>query len=103
MTQYRAAGLIDTAPPNSRSAVRRRIAMSLVLREARPEDAEPCGRICYAAFCKISGDHNFPPDFPNVETAIGLLSMMIAHPGFYVVVAARDGEIVGSNAMDERS
>jgi GNAT superfamily N-acetyltransferase len=77
--------------------------MPVVLREARPEDAEPCGRICYAAFGKISGDHNFPPDFPNVEAAIGLLHMVIAHPHIYVVVAERDGVVVGSNAMDERS
>jgi GNAT superfamily N-acetyltransferase len=34
---------------------------------------------------------------------IGILSMMIAHPGFHVVVAERDGEIVGSNVLDERS
>jgi hypothetical protein len=29
--------------------------------------------------------------------------MMVAHPGFYVVVAEQDGSIVGSNALDERS
>src|SRR5262249_8065219 len=77
--------------------------MNIVLREAQPQDAEPCGRICHAAFTKINTDHTFPPDFPNAETAIGLLSMMIAHTGIHVVVAERDGTIAGSNAMDERS
>jgi predicted N-acetyltransferase YhbS len=77
--------------------------MSVTLRQARPADAEPCGRICYAAFTKISTEHGFPPDFPGVEVAVGLLSMTFNHPRFYAVVAERDGRIVGSNAMDERS
>jgi predicted N-acetyltransferase YhbS len=29
--------------------------------------------------------------------------MLLQHPGFYAVVALGDGEIVGSNFMDERS
>lgn len=77
--------------------------MNTTFRRAQPEDAQPAGRICYEAFTKISTEHTFPPDFPNVETAIDLLSMMFAHPGFYAVVAERDGEIVGSNVLDERS
>jgi predicted N-acetyltransferase YhbS len=77
--------------------------MTISLRRAKPEDAEACGRICYAAFHKISTDHNFPPDFPGPEVAVGLLSMLFSHPGFYAVVAERDGEIVGSNVLDERS
>jgi predicted N-acetyltransferase YhbS len=77
--------------------------MALTLRPARPDDTDPCGRICYEAFTKINTDHNFPPDFPDVQTAIGFLSMVFAHPRFYAVVAERDGEIVGSNAVDERS
>lgn len=61
------------------------------------------GRICYEAFTKISTTHAFPPDFPSVEVAIGVLSMMFAHPGFYCVVAESHGRIVGSNCLDERS
>jgi len=70
--------------------------MSVTLRQARPADAEPCGRICYAAFTRINTEHGFPPDFPGVEVAIGLLSMTFNHPGFYAVVAERDGRIVGT-------
>jgi len=75
----------------------------LAVRKARPEDAPACGRICYAAFTKISTDHAFPPDFPSVEVATGVLSMMFSHPGFYCVVAESDGQILGSNCLDERS
>jgi len=77
--------------------------MAITLRRGTPADAEICGRICYDAFYAISTAHNFPPDFPNPEVSIGVLSMMLAHPGFYVVVAERDGAIVGSNGVDERS
>ena len=77
--------------------------MTINLREGRPDDAERCGRICYEAFRAINAAHNFPPDIPTPEMGIGILSMMIAHPGFHVVVAKRDGEIVGSNVLDERS
>jgi len=77
--------------------------MAITLRRGTPADAEICGRICYDAFYSISTAHNFPPDFPNPEVSIGVLSMMLAHPGFYVVVAERDGAIVGSNGVDERS
>ncbi|MFI5394802.1 MAG: GNAT family N-acetyltransferase [Candidatus Binatia bacterium] len=77
--------------------------MLVALRQGRPNDAEACGRICYEAFRHISGQHNFPQDFPDPDTAIGVLSMMLSHPGFYVVVAEQDGKIIGSNALDERS
>ncbi len=75
----------------------------IAIRKARPEDAAVCGRICYDAFTKISTEHAFPPDFPSVDVATGVLSMMFAHPGFYCVVAESGGQILGSNCLDERS
>lgn len=75
----------------------------LRLRPGRTEDAASCGPICYEAFYSISTAHNFPPDFPNQETATMVLTMMLHHPAIHVVVAERDGVIVGSNAVDERS
>ena len=75
----------------------------VAVRKARAEDAPVCGRICYEAFTKISTDHAFPPDFPSIEVAAGLLSMMFTHPGFYCVVAESGGQILGSNCLDERS
>src|SRR4029077_7004398 len=72
------------------------------LRPATPDDAAACGRVCYDAFCAINDEHRFPHDFPSAEVATGLLRMMIDHPGFYGVVAERDGKIIGSNFLDER-
>ncbi|HZR21178.1 MAG TPA: GNAT family N-acetyltransferase [Verrucomicrobiae bacterium] len=76
--------------------------MGLQLRSATADDAEVCGKICWQAFTAISKAHNFPPDIPAPEMAIGLLRMIFSHPGFYGVVAELDGRIVGSNVMDQR-
>lgn len=73
------------------------------LRSGTPADAEICGRICYNAFKTISEAHGFAPDFPAPEVAIGLLTWMLGHPEFYSVVAEIDGQIVGSNFLDERN
>jgi predicted N-acetyltransferase YhbS len=77
--------------------------MSTVLRPGTPTDAAACGAICYDAFRAIGTAHNFPPDFPSPDVAIGVLAMLLAHPGFYSVVAESDGRIIGSNFLDERS
>ena len=73
------------------------------LRSGTPEDAEICGRICYNAFKTISEAHGFPPDFPAPEVAIGVLRSLLANSKFYSVVAEIDGQIVGSNFLDERN
>jgi predicted N-acetyltransferase YhbS len=72
------------------------------LRPVTPDDAAACGRICYDAFGAINDEHRFPRDFPSAEVATGLLRMLIDHPGFYGVVAERDGKVIGSNFLDER-
>ncbi len=76
---------------------------SVVVRPGRPEDAEACGRICYEAFRTVAEQHGFRPDFPSPELAIEIVAGLLAHQGFYSVVAERDGRIVGSNFLDERS
>ena len=73
------------------------------LRPATTDDASACGRICYDAFCAINDEHRFPHDFPSAEVATGLLHMLIEHPGFYGVVAERNGKLIGSNFLDERA
>jgi len=73
------------------------------IRQGTPADAAACGRILYDAFKSIGEQHNFPPDFPSVEAATGVTSMLLSHPGFYGVVGEQDGRIVGSNFLDERS
>jgi GNAT superfamily N-acetyltransferase len=73
------------------------------IRRASPEDADNCGRICYEAFATINRQHGFPPDLPAPEAGVGLLGTLFSHPGFYCVVAESDGQILGSNCLDERS
>ncbi len=73
------------------------------LRPGRPADAPACGRICYEAFAAIAAQHRFPPDFPSVEVATGLMNTLLSHPGFYSVIAESDGRVIGSNFLDERS
>jgi len=77
--------------------------VAVTIREAVAADAAECGRIVYAAFAAIANQHNFPPDFPTVAVATDVASMLIAHPGFHGLVAEEDGQIVGSNFMDQRS
>ena len=72
----------------------------VILRAGEPKDADALGNIVYEAFFKISSHHNFPPDFPNPETAIGLTQMMLARPDVYSVVA-ENGKVVGSNFLWE--
>ncbi|HEX4615891.1 MAG TPA: GNAT family N-acetyltransferase [Stellaceae bacterium] len=76
--------------------------MSVILRQGTPADAAACGAICFEAFKSIASEHNFPADFPSAEVAAGVIKMLLAHPGVYGVVAELDGEIVGSNFLDER-
>src|SRR5690349_18169347 len=49
------------------------------------------------------GGHRTDTDFPSAEVSTGLVSMLIAHPAFFSVVAEREGRVVGSNFLDERS
>ncbi|MCU1258179.1 MAG: hypothetical protein JWO80_1064 [Bryobacterales bacterium] len=80
-------------------------ALTLVvqLRRATKGDADVCGRICYEAFAAINSQHNFAPDFPTPEAGVGLLETLFSHPGFFSVIAECDGQVVGSNCLDERS
>jgi len=77
--------------------------MNIRLRAGTNEDAKACGQILYDAFKSIADQHNFPPDFPSVEVATTVTSMLLSHPGFHSVVAESDGKVVGSNFLDERS
>src|SRR4030095_10546223 len=76
---------------------------TVALRPGRATDSSVCGRICYEAFEAIARQHNFPPDFPSVEVATELITMLLSHPGFFSVVVEAGGEVVGSTFLDERS
>src|SRR5882724_11013306 len=78
--------------------------MSIVLRLARPEDADACGKICYEAFRAIAEDHGFVPDFPNAEGPKGLFTHVIGRDDVYTVVAeSDDGKVIGSNMLWENN
>jgi len=77
--------------------------MKLRLRPGTVADAKECGRIQYEAFKSIAEQHNFPPDFPSVEVATDLVTMLLSHPRFYSVIGELDGRIAGCNFLDERS
>src|SRR6266446_4717224 len=76
--------------------------MKVTLRPGTRDDTKECGRIDYEAFAAIGKQHNFPPDFPNVDVATMVVSMLLTTPGYYSVVAELDGKVVGSNFLDER-
>lgn len=75
--------------------------MDVTHRAGRPDDADPCGEICYEAFRAIADAHHFPPDFPNPATAVGLMSQLLARRDIYSVVAEVDGRVAGSNFLWE--
>lgn len=73
----------------------------VTLRRATPADLDDTSRICFEAFCDISGRHNFPPDFPAIDVARGLMQMILPAPFVWGIVAEHDGRIVGSNFLWE--
>lgn len=75
--------------------------MHATFRPGRPEDAKACGAIFYEAFKLIAEQHNFPVDFPALEAAVGILTMILSRDDVYSVVAEADGGIVGSNFLWE--
>jgi len=76
--------------------------LQVTLRPGKPDDVEAAGSICYEAFKAIAERHGFPPDLPSREVGVLVLSSLIAHPAYHVVVAEQDGRVAGSNAVDER-
>ena len=78
-------------------------AKPVILREVEQRDLPECGRICYEAFRTVAETHGFPPDLPSPEVGVGIMERLYNDPGFYGVVAERDGAVIGSNWMDERN
>jgi predicted N-acetyltransferase YhbS len=73
------------------------------IRTMTQADINDCGRICYEAFNAIATQHDFPPDFPSVQDARGLVAALQPHPEYFSVVAESDDRIIGSSFLDERS
>ncbi len=79
------------------------ITTGVVVRDARPEDADACGRIFYDAFMAIAGRHNFPVEPASPEFTRFVVGRMLGTEGYTGLVAERDGEPVGSLFVDDRT
>jgi predicted N-acetyltransferase YhbS len=75
--------------------------MDVTIRPATEADAEECGRICYEAFKAIAERHDFRPDFPTLDSAVGLIRALASSPDVFGVVAEAGGRVVGSNFLWE--
>ena len=73
------------------------------LRRATMSDADECGRIFFDAFAAIANRHSFPVEPSSSQFTAWKVADMLRNPGFYGAVAERDGRVVGSIFMDERS
>src|SRR5215217_4600919 len=75
--------------------------MSVRLRPASPDDAEPAAAICYEAFKTIAEQHGFPPDVTSVSDTTDLISVLLSRPDIYSIIAEIEGRVVGSNFLWE--
>jgi predicted N-acetyltransferase YhbS len=73
------------------------------LRPIEEADIAEASRIAFEAFAGIADRHGFPRDFPTLESARELIGAFTKHPSIWGVVAVREGRVVGSNFLDERS
>ena len=78
-------------------------ATGVIVRRATRADAERCGQIFYDAFESIATRHNHPIEPPSRDFTQFMLLQMLANNGFVGFVAERDGEILGSAFVDDRS
>ncbi len=78
-------------------------ATPFALRAVQPGDGDAMAHILFAAFAAIHDRHRFPRDFPTLDAAAELISGFTSHPRIWGVVAERDGHVIGSNFLDERS
>lgn len=77
--------------------------MSLILRPGKLRDASIYGEICYEAFTTVAEQHGFQANYQSPQAATAQMVRRLTHPQFYSVVAELDGQVVGSNFLDERS
>ena len=79
-----------------------RSALPVELRAMEHADIADVAGLVYEAFATIHDHYRFARDFPSPAAAEQMTSALVAHPSIWGVVAQRDGEIVGSNFLDER-
>jgi GNAT superfamily N-acetyltransferase len=77
--------------------------VSVVVRDGTLQDAEVCGRIFYDAFDGIATRHNLPIEPSSRDFTRFMVTTLLANDGFAALIAERDGEVLGSAFVDERS
>jgi GNAT superfamily N-acetyltransferase len=76
--------------------------VDLMVREARPVDAESCGRIFYDAFESIASRHSLPVEPGSPEFTRFAVAGMLANDRITGLVAEHAGEVIGGAFVDER-
>jgi GNAT superfamily N-acetyltransferase len=66
------------------------------VRPIRPEDAEACGTIAYAAHSTVAAAHNVPSEHPSAQFSVGMVGAKLKDGNAAGFVAERDGRILGS-------
>jgi len=74
--------------------------MSLHVRPAVAADADPCGRVIYAAFKDVDERNGFTTLFTQPEHAVRVAQIFIELASIHGLVAEDDGRIVGSVFLD---
>ena len=72
---------------------------NLILVPAESQHVDEIGRICFKAFRTIHDKHAFPRDFPTLDLAMKVMSILVDREDFYGVVALNEGKPVGSNFL----
>lgn len=74
--------------------------MTIELRRPAGEDLPELARICHEAFTDLATRHGFPSQFPTIDIARGLLSLLLSQERVYSVAAYADGVVRGSNYLN---
>jgi predicted N-acetyltransferase YhbS len=70
------------------------------IRQVTTADAKNVAQVMYEAFGRIADRHNFPRDFPSLESAVGMAEMATNNPYVRGFVAENsDGQFLGSNFL----
>lgn len=70
------------------------------IRQVTAADTGNVAQVIYEAFGMIADRHNFPRDFPSLESAVGMAEMAINNPYVQGFVAENsDGRFLGSNFL----
>ncbi|WP_332864436.1 GNAT family N-acetyltransferase [Pannus brasiliensis] len=73
--------------------------MSLELIPPHPDRIPELARICHDAFAALHDRHAVERGIPDVETAMGILSMVATRPDYTGVMATLEGRAIGSNFL----